>query len=789
MHNSNLRFQLGYELRYWRNQSAKLIFLLGCFSLLCALLTLMLYVGHLLFKAPPAWSAPEGFLYTVANQFNNGRLSPIHRQAIEVAAQTPGVKGHSWFSVKAEKMQLAGQPPQTVQVFFYAESFSQVFGLLELPTTKQGLWLSHRYWQAELGADPSIIGKTMTHRKFPAAIPVLGILPASLDRIGPFLPDLWLPEQFISYLTPFGPGSSEMLVQRFLMAAPNYFGVLLTSAPLSEQALTEHLLQQDLAVPGMRMIGDGATLVIRQGLDLDPPARQRLLHQWQLMLLVLLGFTLVLSLNTLALFTNRFIRQQTQFRTLRMLGAGRLDLLRGPLLLSAIMITIVWLMSAAWLFLLGELLQQSSLQTLTGNTSFQLPVGSWLAALLLVAVLLFGCACLPALRLSRQALFSRQIGYSISQSQKWLSQLNLAAQLWVALTASAFLMMLGTQQWQQFKGYSLDTSSQVLSVSQQGSGGMSFTALAQNNVANIPKGAVAFSSSSFDAKWTTALQDDRLAAELAILWHTVSGNYFSVLQVPLLFGAADWQQGVMINQTLAKLLNPTAPEKTIGSQINLGLAGPQPVVGIVADLPHHGNSQTTMPAAYLHVQSNPLLQSSAQQWEFYFANHQAAQIEKALKRWLSSQLQDAQFKPLTSLAAVISPYDLPAKQLLWSSAMLIFLVLLTVFISLTYQIRNKILLEQHEYGVLLAIGASDGHLLRRALRQTLVPLLFVLPLSFVLLSWMLAPTGWLAGFGLNFSSALLAFCGSCLLLLLMLAAALPVWWLVRQSVFPMLRQL
>jgi hypothetical protein len=446
-------------------------------------------------------------------------------------------------------------------------------------------------------------------------------------------------------------------------------------------------------------------------------------------------------------------------------------------------------MSGVWLFLLGQLLQQSSLQILTGNTGFQLPLGSWLAALFLVSILLLVCACLPALRLSRQPLFSRQIGHSMSASQKWLAQLNLAAQLWVALTASAFLMMLAVAQWQQFKGYSIESSNQALTVLQQGRGGLSLTALVQNNVADIPKGAVAFSTSNFDAQWTTALKDDRLASELAILLHTVSGNYFSVLQVPLLHGKADWQQGVMINQTLATLLHPTAPEKAVGSQLNLGLSGAQLVVGIVADLPHHGHSQTTMPAAYLHHVSNPITASSATQWQFYFAKPQSALIEKALKHWLGSQLQDAQFKPLTSIAAIIQPYDLPAKQLLWSSAGLILLVLLTVFISLSYQVRNKILLEQHEYGVLLAMGASDGYLLWRALQQCLLPLLFVLPLSFGVLGWMLSPAGWLAGFGLSFSAVLLMFCGSCLLLLLLLASAVPVWRLLRQPVFPMLRQL
>ncbi|MEE2002175.1 FtsX-like permease family protein [Alkalimonas sp. MEB108] len=787
MQTSNLAFQLAMEWRYWQGQRLKLLFIMACFALLCALLTLILQLGHQLFVAPPTWSKPTDYLYTLARQHTDGRLAPLHRQAIDTAAETPGVQAAAWFSLQSTHLQLAAEPEQPLQALFYSDSFATVLGISQLsPSETPGVWLSERFWREQLQSTPDAIGQLVSHPRFPIALPIAGVLPASLNRIGPFQPDLWLSDHWYRYLTPFAADSGLML-DRFLQAAPLYYGILAATTPLSPQALTEHLQQQDLTVPGMTMGGDGSELIVHAGLNLDPPARLKLLQQWQLGLVLLLGFGLVLSFNTFTVFTSRLIQQQEHYRIQQILGASMLQLLRGPLLVAAMLIAATALFSALLSLGLLQLLHSDQLQSVVGEAGLSLDWQRWFAALALVANLLLGCTCLPVLRLSRQALFSRQTGQSRSRGQKWLAQLNLTAQLWVALVALAFMLGLSWQQWQQFRSYPLDTGLMALPVQQQATG-FDFSALVQDNVPQVQAAEVAFEVGSFDSQSSNELKDDRLAAPIAIQQRIVSGNYFSRLQIPILQGENDWQHGVVINQTLARLLQAGSETPLLGSELNLGsFAGRHPIVAIVADIPHQGFSQSAQPAAYLHHQSAAMLVQFNRTLELYFPAEHQARLKPALTGWLEQQLATPQFLPVKSLAELLQQQDRESRQLLKFSSGMILLVLITVFFSLYYQVRNRILLERQEYGVLLALGADDWRLLARATSQPLLGLLITLPLALAALAWLLHSSGWLSAFALQFNPVIFVFAAVLLLLMAWMAALAPIIGLLKKPIFGLLR--
>ncbi|MCH8536944.1 MAG: hypothetical protein LAT66_04145 [Alkalimonas sp.] len=787
MQSNNLSFQLAMEWRYWQGQRLKLLFILTCFALLCALLTLILQLGHQLFAAPPTWTKPDGHLYTLARQHDDGRLAPLHRQAIDTAAEAPGVQAAAWFSIRNTSVQLASEPEQDLRTLFYSDSFSRVLGVAELAVSETpGVWLSERYWRERLHSAPDIVGQLLSHKSFPISLPIAGVLPASLNRIGSFQPDIWLSDHWYRYLTPFSV-DSEVMLDRFLQAAPFYYGILAASQPLHPEALTEHLRQQDLTVPGMRMGGDGSELIVHAGLNLDPPARLKLLQQWQLGLVLLLGFGLVVSLNTFTVFTSRLIQQQENYRIQQVLGANIMQLQLGPLLVTVIMIAATAVLSSLLSQGLLQLLHSDNLQSTVGEAGLSFDWQRWFAALALVAILLLGCTCLPVLRFLQQPLFSRQTGQSRSRGQKWLAQLNLTAQLWVALVALAFMLGLSWQQWQQFRSYPLDTGLQALPVQQQATG-FDFSALVQNNVPQVQAAEVAFEVGSFNSQNSNELKDDRLAGPIAIQQRIVSGNYFSSLQVPLLQGDDDWQDGVVINQTLAQLLAAGSDQPLLGSELNLGsFAGRHPIVAIVADIPHHGFSQSTQPTAYLHHQSAAMLVQFSRSLEFYFPAEYQARLKPALKGWLEQQLAAPEFLQVQSLAALLQQQDQESRQLLRFSSGMILLVLFTVFFSLYYQVRNRVLLERQEYGVLLALGASDWRLLTRATSPPLLGLLLTIPLALATLAWLLHSSGWLSAFALQFNPVIFVFAAILLLLMAWIAALAPITGLLKKPIFGLLR--
>ncbi|MDP5131150.1 MAG: hypothetical protein NWQ54_09700 [Paraglaciecola sp.] len=791
MHNNPLRFQLSIEWRYWQGQRFKLLFLLCSFSVATAVLTLLLQLGSALFSAPPAWSNPAGNIYTLAQQHHDKRLAPVHLQAIDIASQTPGIIDYTWFSLEQNRFAIASLPEQELQVLFYANNFAATLGIAMLnhSETEAGVWLSERFWREQTNRSTTIVDSTLFHPRFNGPVPILGVLPAALNRIGPHQPDIWLPDNFKRFLTPFAADSGVML-DRFLKAAPFYYGLLFTKQSLAATELTQHLRQQDLTVPGMNMARDGSKLVVLEGLTLDPPAQKKLQQQWQLALVLLVGFMLVLSFNTLAIFTNRLIQQQENYRIQLTLGANLYHLLQGPLLLFSVMLISVALCSWLILILLHDvLMQQNSYLVIVGEQGLPLDSLRWLAALTLIALLLLCCTCFPLLRLNRQALFSRKVGQSRSFSQKLLAQINLSSQLLIAAVALGFLLNLGWQQWQQFYDNALDDNVVVLQVKQRGQG-VDVSALVQNTLPQLKAADIAFALTPFSGQNMIEIQDGRLDNPIAVQLQIVSGNYFSRLGLRLVQGETDWSQGVIINHSLAQFLGKQPGIPLQGSQLELGgLLGRHVVQATVDNLPHQGRSQSPIPTIYLHINSAALWAASSRTIEFYYPKQLQATISLGLTDWLSQQMSQPEFAAQRKVSDLVAEQDRANRYILGFSAVIIITVLFTIFFSLYFQIRSRITLEQQEYAVLLALGAEDWRLIFRAASQALTATIISLPFAFALLVWLLSPAGWLNSFSIALLPALLILASCLMLVLVLIAATLPIIRLLRAPIFSLLRSI
>lgn len=789
MYNSNLLFQLAVEWRYWQGQRAKLLFLMLGFAIVVALITLVLQVGRALFDAAPAWGKPDGKLYTLANQHSDGRLSPIHLQAIEAAAKTAGVINHTWFSLQSHNFTLLNNADEPLNALFYAETMPSALGIAELTTTENGVWLSERYWLTQ--TDHSLLDTQayLYHPRFPQPLKILGVLPRQLNRIGPFQPDIWLPHALQQHLTPFSSGA-ELMRDRFLRAAPFHYGILLTKDKLSAAELTTYLRSLDLSVPNMRMGSDGADLVVLTGLTLDPLARQNLKQQWQLALVLIISLIVTLSFNSLSVYTNRLLKIQENYRIQQTLGANAFDLLYGPLAFCVLIILCLALVSwGALLFLYNMLAHIESYLVLFGEIGLKLDGLSWLAALFIASSLFIVCACLPILRFNQQRLFSRQVGPSLSLLQKSLAQINLTSQLCIALVLLGFLLNLSWQQWQQFRAYQLANDIMYMNVRQKGSG-IDVSALIHNRLTNVDTADIAFSFTPFDSQQSAELKDDRLANPLAVELRVVSANYFERLGVTMLEGHAEWHYGVMLNKSLAHIFRQSTDHQLLGSQLDLdNLLGSQVIKGIVDDLPHRGRSQRTTPAIYINVNSAPVWTAMSKQIEFYFSETTLNQTQTSLVNWLEQQLESPVFTEPQKLSRLIAKHDETSRLLLNFSVVMIMIVLCTLFFNLAHQVKNRILLERYEYGVLMALGCEDWRLVFRAARQSLLGALLGIPIALALLLWLLSSTGWLSAFKITPEPLLMLLAACLIVFLVVLAAILPVLSLLRRQIYPLLRTL
>lgn len=771
-------YDLSTEWRRWRGQQGKLLLLICGFALVCALTALVLRLGSLLFLEAPHWLKTPGHYYTMANKNDLGQLQGLNRQSLQVLADTPGVTAVSWLAPQTQSLEFAGQTLADLQLMFFAPEWFNFTGITQA-NDEQGIWLSDRYWRTQFQANPAVIGQYLHHKKIPHGLQIKGVLPASADRIGHWQPDLWLSGDHLRYLTPFTVDSTKM-VDRFLLAVPWYYAVFRTAQQTDPAALTERLNSLDLTVPGMRMESSGYQLAIFAGVNLDPVARQRLAEQWELLLLLVVGLGVVLTLNLFTVYASRLVMFQDELQLFRVLGANRIHLLR-PVCLSAMLLTAL-IAALAWLCcqLLGPLIAADpAYQAISASSTMQIALSQFLAATGLILLLLLLAGCLPLLRLEQQPLFSRAMNPGRTALQKLVAQLNLALQLLVALLALNTAGTLGYNLWQSYQNNALPADLIVLDASHQGSG-LDLSAIANGSVPGLAAQQIAWASADFINPSTFLLDAPQLPHQLVIgrLW--VSASYFNLLgkQVPTL--PAVWQNGVVINQTLADLLSKQLGGKAVlGSAFSMDFFNPaQPIIAIVPDLPHQGRSGAAVPMAYLPMHN------AGKRLQLYLHNESIP----ALTRWLSEQMTEPRFQDPRHLVEIVASQDRARWQLLFSALAVVILILLSVFISLSYQIKARLELERHEYGVLLAIGAPDSYLHWRTVRQALLALTLAMPFVLALQSLLLQWGRSAVGSNLLFEPAAFIGAATVLTLLVLLCCHWPLRLLLRQPIYQVLRQ-
>lgn len=771
-------YDIATEWRRWRGQQGKLLLLLIGFALVCALLTLVLRLGQLLHSEKPIWLTAKGHYYTLANQSEQGQLQGISLQTLRVASASPGINAMSWLVPKTMTLTLGNQQLPDLQMMFYAPDWFSFSGMVN-SRDQQGIWLSDRFWRQQFNATPAVIGEFVHHQRLPAGLKILGVLPASADRIGPWQADIWLSGDYLRYLTVFAVEDTRQ-VDRFLAAVPQYFGILRSEQALQPASLTERLNNSDLQVPGMRMQSSGFQLTVHAGINLDPQARQQLTAQWQLLLLLVIGMGIVLTLNLFTVYASRLVLWQAELRLFQVLGASRWQQLRPVLLAALLLVAVIGLLAAMFAQGLAAVIgADAAYQAITGSTQFRLGWAQFIAALSLVLLLFLLAGSLPLLRLEQQALFSRAMNPGRSRLQKLTAQTNLALQLLMALLALNVAGTLGLNLWQHYQHNPAPADVSVLSASQQGSG-LDLASLGAGLVNGLPADQIAWSSNSFTSPQSLLIEDTTLPQPITIGQMWVSAGFFHLMGHPLPQITADWQNGIVINQTMADMLSRQLPGKPLlGSTLQLGiLQGSQPIVAIVPDLPHYGRSSAPQPVAYV-----PLMLASSK-IHFYVSRGN----EPALVQWLQQQMTSPHISAAASLQSQIAMLDSARWQLLWSAIVVVLLIVLSVLISLSYQLKARLTLERHEYGVLLAVGAPDSYLQWRVMRQSMLALLLALPLVLALQSLLVHWGRSAVSTAVLFEPVAFIGASAVLTLLVLLCCQLPLYQLLRLPVYSVLRQ-
>ena len=798
---NSFAFEVVFDWRCWRGQRVKYAVLIVGFALVCALLALALRLGAMLFYQPPPWVHQTTAFYTLARRHPGVGIVPIDRHAIEKLRQVPGVGEISYLAFQTLDLERGQHRLPSVNVAFFSENFPRLLGA-EFPGWQESnaqhlAWISQRMFAETFASKRSIIGAALRDERAPFPFTIAGVLPQSMNRIGANRPDVWLDSRNLRYHTPFAmppPGrpnpGQEQRVERFLAGAGMYFGIFTAAPSLTAEVITKAVEQIELVKadgPSMRFVDNGAKLWVLPGVSLNPAGRDHLRSQWVALVALIVALLLVLTFNALTVFASQLVLRWDDLRVMRIVGAGQRHWLRGAVASLAPAVAVIVLLS--WLILLTStrLVERASVyQAFAGKMPLLVAPLHWIGAVAVVVIVLALCKSLPLLALGQKKLFNRAMGTTHSRARYWLGQLNLVLQLSMALLAIGVSGSMALTEWQRHQRIPVDPSIRQIEVNHHGHGRPP-AETHQGGFPGLPRVVVAASVPAFEGVGiSAAISHGGLRKAIPVNVFYVSGNYFDLLGIPKIAPRGQWADGAVLSRRAASLLGGEVnPEKVIGSRVEVKgmMASSFAVTGVVENAPHLGLAEHTQPVIYLPLKRALITGGLS----FYVQAADARNLHLRIKQWAGRELVGARVGNPVSLGRLIARMDRTRIGLLYSTLSVAAFIGFLVFIGLGYQIKARLAIARHEYGVRLAVGAPGSSLLAVASREVLAALLFAAPVALVAQWTLLGRAAGKTPFAV-FHPAVVPLGLVVILMLILIAAALAVGQMLRVPIFQILRE-
>jgi putative ABC transport system permease protein len=545
------------------------------------------------------------------NRSERGMTSPTIPELLEVRAATRTLESVGYFDTR--DFQLAGgDEPQRVIGARVDPSLLSMLGvrpergrlfdqldrtMASSPSDATIVVLSNGLWQRNFGADPNIVGRTLTLNG--ASHEIVGVLPETFgfEYLGAVTADLYLPYPASpEYTSRAGEFANVRRVNAIARLAP---GTTVDAAIAELGGIATAIAA---AHPNLyRSPGASAN----SGFFMSAmPLRESLTVNSRPILLLLVGavglLLVIACVNTAQFLLAQAIDRGPEVAVRAALGAGRGRLLR-QFVVEALLLTgaggLVGVAQAAWLSrTLSGLVPRGTV--IIGNVGLDGSVVLFLTAITIVTAVC--CAIVPALRFSRVDLARRFDTRGAIEGRGRLRDTFIAAEvaMSVVMLASAGLLLQSLHELQRAQsGFSTDRVSVMRVRGFTPQLGDVFARYAEG-IANVNGvEAVGAASAVFPGRPSVNFSIIGRAAAASSearqqsSYQIVSGGYFAVMGIPLIAGrvftnddTAGKPPVAVVNQELAQRY---FPDGAIGRQIRSGegpRAATMTIVGIVGNV-------------------------------------------------------------------------------------------------------------------------------------------------------------------------------------------------------------
>ena len=605
--------------------------------------------------------------------------------------------------------------------------------------------LSDRYWRNRFGADPRIVGETVTLNQMPFT--VIGITPPEFSGI--FVgtgPDVWVPLRTLDRFRPEKDRWTASFNSWMLIAARLRPGVSQAEAQAEADVIYRQLNSAQLSASGLRgrenmqrFVRESRVMLRPAGTGMFGGLRDRYLLPLKLMMWVAGIVLLVACANVANLVLARASNRRREIAVRLALGAGRArvirQLLTESMLLAAIggalALAIAWWGSAILVRVIS-----------TGDTPVPLDVSpdwrifGFAAMVSLITGALFGLV--PAIRGTRidPGPAIKEGGRQTARSSPFLDRFLVASQvaLSVVLIAGAGLFVRTLQNlWSVNVGYDRENvlmfsvDAKLAGYSTDRTAPVYRAILEKLQALPDVRSASISTVRPVDDQFSLIDQvreiDGRALADselINVAWNSMSPGYFTTVGTPILLGRdfdpRDNETApyvVIVNETLAQRAFPG--QDPLGHKFDSGT-----IVGVVRDTLYGGVRVQPRPVLYRSLfQSGPKGEFRWAFASFELRYRGAGKLLAEVRRQVAAVDRNLPVFRVRTLRAQTEQSLVRERLLAMLSSFFGILALVLACLGLYGLMAYAVARRTSEIGVRMALGAQQGHVMWLVLRETL----------------------------------------------------------------------